>query len=103
MSPGPSAGSTGRRECFTCKQPGHYAAECPDRANQSDTPRPVCNICKSSSHVEEQCWKRCPACKRSHATPEECEINKMFAALKTWATAEGKTGTLPAEIQKHLN
>ena len=35
--------------CRTCSQPGHLAAECPDK------PPSVCNNCKQDGHVAHEC------------------------------------------------
>lgn len=46
-------------KCFTCDQYGHNKRNCPSKTGQStDTSKPYCSVCKSSTHTDKQCWSK---------------------------------------------
>ena len=59
-------------KCHTCKKPGHFARNCPNKSkggqNSSRKPNPdrdvVCNECKKKGHRRANCWQLHPELKK---------------------------------------
>jgi len=62
----------GDSTCHTCKKPGHYARECPQKRQGGQTygrkPNPdkdiICNGCKKKGHRKANCWQLHPELKK---------------------------------------
>lgn len=67
--------------CHTCKKPGHYARECPQKRQGGQgqasgrKPNPdkdiTCNGCKKKGHRKANCWQLHPELKRGRKGPSQ--------------------------------
>ena len=90
----------GDSTCHTCKKPGHYARECPQKRQGGQTygrkPNPdkdiICNGCKKKGHRKANCWQLHPELKKGRkATGQQRNGQKgeQKGGQRNWRTGGG--------------